>query len=249
MIDKQTFKRVFKRVTKSKIFVKSFSFVMFLYASFVGKTSKWKFEGIKNYTENDKKPIIWVGWHSRATMMPFFWTKVVENRRMSALVSPHQDGQLIANFLKWYGISPVNGSTNERAKESALELMRDLQSGVDLFISPDGPRGPRMRMKKSPIYFAQKTGAKIICVCFSTEKAFIAEKAWDKTMIALPFSKGIFAMSKPLEVPENLTDEEMENYRLKLENTANELSFMCDENVGRKAVLPADVNDFKTKKV
>ena len=249
MLNKQYYKNLLKKITKSTVFARCFSFLMFLYATLVGKTTKWKYVGLDNFAKISNKPVIWIAWHSRATMMPFFWKKVVKNRRMSALVSPHQDGQLIANFLRWYGISPVNGSTNERARQSALELMRDLQNGIDLFISPDGPRGPRMRMKKSPIYFAQKTGAQIVCVCFSSKKAFIAEKAWDKTMIAYPFTEGVFATGKPLEVPANLTDDEVEKYRSELENIANKLSFECDKYAGREPVLPADENDYKMKKI
>lgn len=245
---KKFFKTNLKRMLKSPAILRCLGFLVFAYTKFVGETSHWKFEGLDETLDKVKNTnAIWVSWHSRATMMPYFWEKYVK-KRMSALVSPHQDGQIIANFLRWFHIYPVSGSTNEKARQGALELMRDLVDGADLFISPDGPRGPRMRMKKSPVYFAQKTGKPIIFVSFSTDKALIIEKAWDKTMIALPFGKGVFLFSEPLYIPENLTDEEFEQYRQKFEDIANEVSIKSDNVAGRIPTLPADVDDFKKKK-
>lgn len=241
-------KRIFKRLLKSPAIICCLSFVLYLYAKLVGVTCRWQKSGIKDVADELKdENAIWVAWHARATMMPFFWKKLF-NRKMAALVSPHHDGQIIAHFLKWYGITPVNGSTNENPRQSALELMRALQDGYDLFIAPDGPRGPRMRMKKSPIYYAQKTGKPVICACFSLNRALVVNKAWDKTFIALPFGKGYFALSKPLYVPKDLTEEEFEAYRIKLENMANNLSIECDQKAGITPILPADLNDVKKKK-
>lgn len=240
-------KKNIKQILKSGVVIRCLSFLLFVYSKVVGLSSRWRMEGIdeaRAAVENTNA--IWIAWHARATMMPFFWQKLF-NRKMAALVSPHHDGQLIAHFLRWFHIIPVSGSTNENPRQSALELMRALQDGYDLFISPDGPRGPRMRMKKSPVYYAQKTGKPIICACFGLNRAIIVDKAWDKTVIPLPFGKGVFALSKPLYIPSELSDEALEIYREKLEGIANELSQKCDKEAGREPVLPADKTDFKSK--
>lgn len=240
-------KNTIRQVLKSTPVIKCLSVVIYLYALFAGKTSKWSLKGvnefIKNYQDDN---IVLIGWHSRATMMPYFWNKYIR-KRLSALVSPHQDGQIIAHFLKRFKIKPINGSTNEKARQGALEMMRELMDGSSIFIAPDGPRGPRMRLKKSPIYFAQKTGKPICCVCFSTNKALIFEKAWDKTMIILPFGKAALFISEPIYIPQNLTDEEFEQYRKKVEDIAIKQSIECDTFVGRTPCYPADENDYKRK--
>jgi lysophospholipid acyltransferase (LPLAT)-like uncharacterized protein len=221
--------------------------VISFYARFAGNTTKWELKGIDEFNKNFKDSnVILVGWHSRATMLPYFWNKYIKTR-LSALVSPHQDGQIIAHFLKRFNIKPVNGSSNEKGRQGALEIMRELLSGSSIFISPDGPRGPRMRLKKSPIYFAQKTGKPICCACFSTSKAIIFEKAWDKTMLILPFGKGIMYISEPIYVPQNITDEEFEQYRQKIEDIAVNLSINCDKAVGRIPCMPAALDDYKRK--
>ena len=236
-----------KQVLKSTPVVKCLSFIIYAYAMFVGKTTKWTLKGVDEFIKDiQKSNMVSIGWHSRATMMPFFWNHFIK-MRLSALVSPHQDGQIIAHFLKRFKIKPINGSTNEKARQGALELMRELVDGSNIFISPDGPRGPRMMLKKSPIYFAQKTGKPIYCVCFSTDKALIFEKAWDKTLIALPFGRGAFFVSAPIYIPKDLTDEEFEQYRKKIEDIAIQQSIECDKSVGRIPCQPADVNDYKRK--
>lgn len=232
---------------KSSAVIRCVAFLVFLYSQFAGHTCRWQMLNTDRAKEAVKDTnVIFVGWHSRAVMMPFFQRKLLK-RKMAALVSPHQDGQIIAHLLRWFGIKPVNGSSNEHPRQSALELMRLLIEGYDLFISPDGPRGPRMRMKKSPIYYAQKTGKPIVCACFSMKRSLIVNTSWDKTMVPLPFTSGVFSLSDPIYVPSDLTDEQFEEYRLKLENIANEQSVECDKLAGRTPVLPADINDFKRK--
>ncbi len=236
-----------RKILKSTFVIKCLSVVIYIYAIFAGKTTKWNVKGIDTLIKDTKNSnAIIVGWHSRTTMLPFFWNKYIK-LRLTALVSPHQDGQIIAHFLRRFGIKPINGSTNENARQGALMLMRELIAGSSLFISPDGPRGPRMRMKNSPIYFAQKSGKPIYCVCFSTNKALVFEKAWDKTMILLPFGKGVFYVSEPIFVPKELTDDEFEQYRKKVEDIAIQQLIDCDKAVDREPCYPADSNDYKRK--
>ena len=236
-----------RKILKSTPVIKCLSLLIYIYANFTGRTTKWSCDGVDEFIKDCKKNnVVLIGWHSRATMMPYFWRKFINNR-LSALVSPHQDGQIIAHFLKWFKIKPICGSTNEKARQGALGLMRELVDGASLFIAPDGPRGPRMRLKKSPLYYAQKTGKPIYCVCFSSNKGLVFEKAWDKTLIALPFGIGRFCISKPIYIPENIDDEEFEQDRKKIEDIAIKQSIECDEFVGRTPCYPADVNEYKKK--
>lgn len=240
-------KDTIRKILKSTFIIKCLSFVICAYAVFAGKTTKWTLKGVDEFLKNTQNTnMIFIGWHSRATMMPYFWNRFIK-KRLSALVSPHQDGQIIAHFLKRFGIKPINGSTNEKARQGALEMMRELMDGANIFISPDGPRGPRMRLKKSPIYFAQKSGKPIYCVSFSSSNAIMFEKAWDKTLITLPFGKGSFFVSEPIYIPNDLTDEEFEQYRKKVEDIAIQQSVECDKSVGRSPCYPADINDYKRK--
>jgi lysophospholipid acyltransferase (LPLAT)-like uncharacterized protein len=122
MLIKKFFKILLKKILKTKVVIACLSFVIYMYSKFVGATCKWQtidFEKANDVVKDCNA--IWVGWHSRATMMPYFWRRFF-NRRMAALTSPHQDGQIIAKFLRWYGIDAVSGSTNEKARQTKTVL-------------------------------------------------------------------------------------------------------------------------------
>ncbi|MBQ9235511.1 MAG: lysophospholipid acyltransferase family protein [Alphaproteobacteria bacterium] len=247
MTTKPWFKHKLKKLLKSAAVLKAAAFLMCWYSKLAGATTRWQIINPEVMEFARQNTAVWVGWHARTVMLPFFWRRLIK-KELYALTSPHQDGQIIANFLKLFGIRTISGSTNENASSSALEITRTLSRGYDVFISPDGPRGPRMRMKKSPIYFASKTARPIIFVTFSTERAWVAEKAWDKTFIAQPFGKGVLAFSEPMFVPDDISEEEVEKYRQELEDKANALSMSCDEKMERKPIAPAATDEIKQKK-
>ena len=242
-----SFKTITKKLLKNPIVIKILAFLIYLYSALVAVTSRWKIVNSKQIDFINHNPAILIGWHARASMLPCIGRRYISNE-LYALASPHQDGQIIANFLKLFKIKIVCGSTNERSTQSALEIMRLLNSKKSIFITPDGPRGPRMRMKKSPIYFASHSGLPIIFITYSASNAFIIKKAWDKTFVPLPFSNGCFALSDPFYVPSDISDDEIERYRLELEEIANKTNIDCDKKVGREPILPATPDEVKTKK-
>lgn len=242
---KKAIKKLFKKITKNKAVISFLSGLIYWYVKLIGHTTKWESKGFKMVHNNwdNKQNMILVGWHGRVLMFPFFWN--CKRQTLYAIVSKHQDGRLIAGVLDRFKISTVDGSSNNNAKGAALGLMRALKQGDSICIVPDGPRGPRMRMNMSPIYYAQKTGLPIYGVHFSAAKSYIMEKAWDKMMLPLPFSKGIISVSEPIYVPENATGEELEAYRLQLEDSLNKLSIKNDKKMNIKPIEPGHISALK----
>lgn len=216
------------------------------YIRMVKKTTDWQIEGIDNFLKIKDEGVVCIAWHGRAIMLPVFFR--TEYCKLSALVSPHRDGQLIAKLLRKFGIRTIDGSSNENANGAAVGLMHALQEDKSsIFIVPDGPRGPRMRLGKSPVYYAYKTGKPIVTMTYSIANSFIIEKAWDKTMIPVPFSKGIFNVSEPIYIPRDATPEQLEEYRKKIEHDFNETCIRIDRALGMSPVLP-DEDKPKVKK-
>ena len=58
------------------------------------------------------------------------------------LISQHQDGEIIARIVSRFGIEAVRGSSTRGGGEALRELIRLRRSGVDLVVTPDGPKGP-----------------------------------------------------------------------------------------------------------
>ena len=78
--------------------------LLYLYTIFVYKTSHWEIRGLDNIIKTWEKDgnFILIGWHGRVAMLPSFLKYYVKDKskKMDAIVSMHQDGQLIGSFLK-----------------------------------------------------------------------------------------------------------------------------------------------------
>ena len=68
-----------------------------------------------------------------------------------------------------------------------------------------------MRLNKSVIYFAQKTGKPVMGFTYSSEGAWIAKRSWDAMLIPKLFARGAVAGTRPLFVPPGATEEEIEH--------------------------------------
>ena len=224
-------KRGIRWVIRTPVVLSSISFLAYVYTWLIGKTSKFELHGQQEFedliAENDGG--IFVAWHGRALMLPFFWRNT---RTMKALVSPHYDGRIIAGMLKKYHIYSIDGSSDRRAVSAAMDIVKELESGTVVSLISDGPRGPNMHLNKSVIYFAQKTGKPIMGFTYSTEKAKIVQKSWDKMLLPKLFSKGIVYGTKPMFVPHEATEEELETLRQQFEDELNQLTFAADEKCG-----------------
>ncbi|MBR6663302.1 MAG: lysophospholipid acyltransferase family protein [Alphaproteobacteria bacterium] len=234
---KKYIKKPLKKLGSSRFVINLISAVFYYYTKLVGKTTRWHIEGVEEFHQiaKENNGIILVIWHGRAAMLPFFKQKSLP---LDALVSVHRDGQMIAGLLKRYGIGIIGASSNENAISGALQLMRTLKEDTSICIIPDGPRGPRMVMTKSPIYYAWKTGKPLIGASYSISNSILVTKAWDHTMIPFPFSNGVCKTTKPLYVPKDTPESELEKYRIEMENRLNQIAFECDREMNLTPVRP-----------
>ena len=231
-------KRVTRKLLKSKIASAIMGYIVYLYTKLVGLTTIWKKDSLQEFYKvwEKEKSIIIIIWHGRATMIPYFWNK---KRPLNALVSMHNDGMLMARLLKHYGLGIIGGSTTSNAAKAAVGLMKKIKHDNEtIAIIPDGPIGPSMSMNMSPLYFAQKSGKPIIGITYSTKRAKIFHKSWDEMMFPYPFNRGVINFTQPFYIKEDLTAEELEAERQKIEAAMQELSIEADKSLGRTPILP-----------
>ena len=221
-------KHLLRDISSTPFVLNILGYLIYLYSKFVAKTSKFHIEGkdmfIKTTKENNGS--IFITWHGRVLLLPHFLPKECP---MKALVSPHQDGQIIARVLRCCNIGTIDGSTHRNAKAAALRIYKEITTGISVAIIPDGPVGPRMKLNKSVVYFAQKTGKPIIGFTYSIKDAKVIKKSWDAMLLPLPFKEGVILPTKPYFIPPELTEEELETYRQKIEDELNEITFKADE--------------------
>lgn len=220
--------------------------VAFFYLKFVGMTTRWKVYGVKETYEALEKygSMIIIGWHGRTLEMPYFWNK---SKKLNALVSPHHDGRIIVKILRKFGIGNIDGSSNQNSQKAALTLMKNLQQGNSIAIIPDGPRGPSMTLGLSPLFYAQKTGKPIMGITYSIANSFVVDKSWDNMLIPIPFQKGIYAITKPMIIPEDADDAELETIRQCLEQDLNQLTWDIDKEMNIKYIPKGNVKKSRKR--
>jgi len=162
-------------------------------------------------------------WHD-LIVFPLF---VGNLKHMSTLVSRHQDGSFLAESMKLIGISAVRGSTKRGGTQAVRELMSVIQD-MHVTITPDGPRGPRRKIKNGIVFLASHTGRPMVPTAFSSVRFWRIRGSWTDMVIPKPFTKVYALAGEPITVPENLSREELDRYAAKLQEAADALQLEAD---------------------
>ena len=214
----------------------------YYYIHFVNYTSHWKEEGKQPVQEciDSSRPIIFVFWHGRLSMMPLASPK---NRPMNVLISHHRDGGWIARVMHYFGFDTVRGSSRKGGVKALMNCKERLLKGENVSITPDGPRGPRMRVQGNVIALAQQADCPIIPVSFSTSLGKIW-KSWDSFLFPFPFGKAIRIYGEPLYIPSGATESARNHFKLILEERLNSITHEADLFVKRSPVIPASLTSI-----
>jgi len=219
-----------------------------LYLRFVYWTSRWHIEegAAPEVLARAEGPVIGVFWHGRFAAMPHIFRHI---QNAHVLISAHRDGELIAQVMAAMGFATVRGSTArqrpgearpiDKGGAAALRAMlRVLRDGGRIGITPDGPRGPRMRVSPGTITLAALSGAPLIPFSFSASFA-IRFNSWDRFILPLPFGRIWIAVGKPVRVAREADAATLEATQISLEERLNDLTQLCDRHAGKEPVLPA----------
>lgn len=231
-----------KRILRSAPVVRLTADAIALYVRFVHATSRWETRGIE-YPQpfwRDGKPFIGAFWHGRLLMMPLAWTT---HRPMHVLISQHRDGELIARAMDPFGIGTVRGSSAKHGKAdkggtAALRsILQVLKRGEYVTVTPDGPRGPRMRASAGIVAAARLARVPVIPTTYGVARRRLAA-SWDRFLIPWPFNRGIYLWGEPIDVHSD-ENESLEQAALRVERALNALCEAADRHCGQPPVEPA----------
>ena|SRR5690349_6803719 len=114
----------------------------------------------------DDRHFILAFWHGRQLMIPLAY----RGREIHILISRHRDGELISRIMSRFGYHSVRGSSTRGGTAALRQLIKLGRSGVDIAITPDGPKGPRYVAQPGVIQIAKVTGLPILPLTFSCSK-------------------------------------------------------------------------------
>jgi len=193
------------------------------------KSTKITVVGEEDYLElkKQKKPVILLIWHGRIFIVPYFF----RNRGIMPLISPSEDGEIVAQIMAGWGYKIVRGSGSHAVVKAWNQMKVELIKGGELLIVPDGPKGPNRKLKPGCIKLAQETGAYLVPFTFSTSrKKFL--RSWDRFLLFYPFSRVVAIYGKPFTVDADLKAGEYAEESQRIENIMSRLEEEADRYFG-----------------
>ena len=159
----------------------------------------WRFRVVNvaaiNGLRAAKRSFIFSLWHGQ--LLPLLWHHRDEG--VVLLISEHRDGELVARAAESLGYALVRGSTTRGADRALISVIRELQAGREVAITPDGPKGPAGKYAPGALIASQRSGAVIVPVVAVADRAWRL-KSWDHFMIPKPFARVTVAYGDPASV-------------------------------------------------
>jgi lysophospholipid acyltransferase (LPLAT)-like uncharacterized protein len=179
-----------------------------------------------------KDKAIGVTWH-RAAIFFLYYTR---RARPAIMVSRSRDGELLSAFIRQLGAIPVRGSSSRGGAAALREMAEGLNSGRFSHGATvaDGPQGPRYVAKEGMIMLAMLSGAPLLPVMWSCDRAWILGNTWDKTMIPKPFARVWLEMGAPIYYPPAMSKEQLQTARGQLQNILEDMRLRLDKMAGHR---------------
>jgi len=233
---KLTKSRTWRRFLRSALLRRIACWVTHCYIRFVYLTNRWGVEGGEwpRRLTRDGRTFIVAFWHGRLLMMPPAWHRLTS---FHMLISAHRDGRIIAGAMTYFGIETIAGSTSRGGSSALRAMLKRLNEGGCVGITPDGPRGPAMTVSVGIVNIARLARVPILPLTYATSRRRVLA-TWDRFHLALPFGRGVYLWGEPVEIAAELGEEGLEGARCLLETRMVELVREADRLVGHDISPP-----------
>ena len=189
----------------------------------------------------DGRPFIGAFWHGRLLMSYPAWRRVLaklgeqQGGRLHLISSSHGDGQLIQLAVSRFGVKTLWGSSRRGGAKVLREATRVLGKGGVIGMTPDGPRGPRMRAQPGIAYLAHSAGVPVVPITFAA-RGKRTLNSWDRFILVWPFASGVLAFGEPVLPSEG---DDTETARLRIEQRMIAFASDVDRMEGLEPIQPA----------
>lgn len=170
---------------------------------------------------------LYVSWHSRILLSAATqaWQGV------SVLVSQHGDGEYIVRAIERLGFRTIRGSSTRGGARALLAIVRTLEEGSDVALTPDGPKGPRLRVQPGCVLAAMKSRAAIVPIAFECSRAKRLA-SWDRFVVPWAFARVAVLAGDPIEVPEGLDGDGVAAWCAKIEAALDDVTRRAASSLG-----------------
>ncbi len=160
-------------------------------------------------------PNLYLFWHE---YLPFMFY-LRGHCDVAFLVGLHRDAEWIAQAARYMGFQTVRGSSTRGGMKALRTVIKS--GGMNLAITPDGPRGPRRHLETGAVYLASRLGIPLGPVGLGYSSPWRVRRAWDQFAVPKPYSRARAVFGPRFHVAPDLDRDGLarvgENLRLALE--------------------------------
>ncbi len=158
----------------------------------LGATWRVRVHGGDAYAARNRRGehVVLVLWHGQMLACTY-----AHRTPTAVMVSEHRDGEIIARILAMLGFTAVRGSSSRGGARALLEAAAVIERGMDVAITPDGPRGPRYSYAPGAVTLAFRAGVPIVSITSHVDRAWRL-RSWDAFEIPKPFARITVAYSE-----------------------------------------------------
>lgn len=174
------------------------------------------------YTPDQPEKVLYCLWHDMIVLHTF----AAPHYDLAALVSRHRDGGYLSDAMAAIGVHPVRGSSSKGGAEAIGEIVKELD-GWHVAITPDGPRGPRRKVKPGILFLAAKTGRPIVPTVGVCSNAWRIKGSWTDLTIPKPFSRVLMYGGEKMHLPADLDRAALRHHAERLEAAMADLDALA----------------------
>lgn len=159
-------------------------------------------------------------WHDQLLLMVFAYP----GNGAKLLISSSNDGELLARTMKFFSQDTVRGSSSKGGRAAFKQMLSLAKVDADIVLTPDGPKGPRHRLKDGVVQLARLSGRPIVPLAFVCSRGH-RFGSWDRFLLPYPFSRGVYSYGEPLYFDKG---ENVNDFRVRLKD-ALQANLHCAE--------------------
>lgn len=192
--------------------------------------------------QSDPEHFVLCVWHD-ALLLPTFAAPRRLRKQCCCLVSQHHDGSYLADAMSWMDYTTVRGSSTRGAIDALRQLLNDT-AGKHIIFTPDGPCGPRRRLKHGAVFIASQTGRRLMPGAFVVKSGWRIQGTWTDLLIPKPFTTIYIVTGQPIAIPAGVSRQELAQYVSVAQQAMDRLNDEADQ-MCRVAHTPSDTNSRK----
>lgn len=206
--------------------------IFFAWMSTVRKSADSQGQLTAPWDPKVKERFIYSIWHENMLVI----ATVKSAAPVTALVSQHRDGEIIADLSNFYGMKCIRGSSTRGGTDAVEEIIR-IRETSHLILLPDGPRGPRRQVKRGLVYLSSWTQMPIVPMGIGFTNAWRLP-SWDRMALPKPFSRLTVLAGPVIRVPPGAGKAALDHYHRLVQQSMEEAARAAESWAAGQKVAP-----------